>query len=279
MSRTIALTVWITVLSVTLFVSVSTLFLYVGRYILHPLGIESHLWINVVLITIPVTTLVVLIEWINKPGGFSGISGFGMASSNDQFKFVEPLPGQYDKGKPRSGLIFWNPPNVMRVGRQKRIEVRLGDAEIALDEFKRNLQATEDTEQNTLELSPFMRTKLIARSREFTIEEISNPDQHIQSGRVARWDFNVKPKIGGTRELRLLVSMRIPIASRIEFVDLPSYEKWVRVRRAPLRVVVTFLKTNWKWLSTSIGIPLISWLALSGGLGDKVSHLVRLWLV
>ena len=79
-----------------------------------------------------------------------------------------------------------------------------------------------------------------------SLRALSNQDQFVRPGTVARWDFDVIPLRSGLRRIHLLAPMRIRIEGKEEVVDLPSYETEVKVLVAPARAVGLFWRKNWQ---------------------------------
>jgi hypothetical protein len=126
-----------------------------------------------------------------------------------------------------------------------------------------------------LEVAPTMRVVLVGDTEDFSIQDLSSKDQYLRPGQVARWDFGVMPLRSGKRLLRLLISMRIKVGEKDEVVDLPSYEKEVRVRVAPVRAASSIIVKNWQWLAGTVAIPIIAWAAKDTDLGKIL--LKQLW--
>jgi TolB-like protein len=160
-----------------------------------------------------------------------------------------------------AGSILWNPPGRMRVGRTDRVEVRLGDENVAVEALRHGLQGRGTPRIDNLEIAPLMRVAVTAEPKDFTIQALSTHDQFVRPGIVARWDFGVTPLRGGLRRLRLAASMRIKIEGKDEVVDLPSYESEIQVSVAPVRAVGQFCGKNWQWIAGTVAIPLVVWAA------------------
>jgi hypothetical protein len=143
------------------------------------------------------------------------------------------------------GSILWNPLDRMKVGRTEAIEVRMGDATVVEAALREGLRGRGTPNIDRLELAPTMRVSLVGNADDFSIQELSSKDQYVRPGRVARWDFGVTPLRSGNRRLRLLASIRIKVEGKDEVMDLPSFEREVRVVVAPVHVVGRFLSKNW----------------------------------
>jgi hypothetical protein len=178
----------------------------------------------------------------------------------------------------RLGAIMWNPPSRVRVGNSERIEVRLGDAEQAIDALREGLRGRGAPRIDRLEIAPLMRVALTADPRDFSVQALSTQDQFVRQGTVARWDFDVTALRAGLRRLRVLASMRVKVEGKDEVVDLPSYESEVRVSVAPVRAVGQFGAENWKWIAGTVAIPLLVWATGGAGLSAAILRVVHSWV-
>jgi hypothetical protein len=176
------------------------------------------------------------------------------------------------------GSILWNPPDRMRVGRHERIEVRIADADVTVDALREGLRGRGIPQIDQLEVTPLMRVVLTADTKDFYIQPLNTQDQFVRRGTVARWDFDVTPFRSGVHRLRLLASMRIKVEGKDEIIDLPSYESEVRVAVAPVRAVGQFCARNWQWISGTVVIPLVAWMASTTGPGSAALKQLRAWL-
>jgi hypothetical protein len=158
------------------------------------------------------------------------------------------------------------------MGNSERIEVRLGDAEQAIDALREGLRGRGAPRIGRLEMVPLMRVALTADPRDFSVQALSTQDQFVRQGTVSRWDFDVTALRAGLRRLRVLASMRVRVEGKDEVVDLPSYESEVRVSVAPVRAVGQFCAENWKWIAGTVAIPLVVWAARGAGLSDILTR-------
>jgi hypothetical protein len=159
----------------------------------------------------------------------------------------------------RMGSILWSLPQRMRVGQRERVEVRIGDARVAESQLRAGLKGRGIPETDKLEVASLMRVTLISNPKDFDIDSLSSADQYMRPRTVARWDFHATPLRGGTRTLRILVSMRVKVEGKDEVIDLPSYERDVFVAVAPFHTTSKFISKNWQWVAGTVLIPLLAW--------------------
>jgi hypothetical protein len=174
--------------------------------------------------------------------------------------------------RPRRGAILWNMPERMRVSLRERVEVRIGDTDLAEDQLREGLRGRGVPQIDRLEITPLMRVQLVASENDFLVKSLSTMDHLIRHDNAAKWDFDVVPIRSGSRVLRVLVSMRVKVESNEEIVDLPSYEREVHVAVAPLHSTGAFIGRNWQWIATAIVVPLAAWGLAHTDLGTAVSR-------
>ena len=115
-----------------------------------------------------------------------------------------------------------------------------------------------------------MRVTLVSDTKDFEISSLNSSDQYMRPNSVARWDFYATPLRGGTRTLRILVSMRVKVESKDELIDLPSYERDVIVAVAPVHATAKFISKNWQWAAGTVLIPLLVWAATKTDAGSAL---------
>lgn len=192
-----------------------------------------------------------------------------------KLKHKKPMPAC--PAKPY-GIILWNPADRMKVGRRETVEVRLGDTTVTETMLRERLRGRGTPNVDRLEIAPLMRVSLDGDTGDFSIQSINSRDQYVRPGKIARWDFSVIPLRSGIRRLRLLASMRVRVEGTDEVVDLPTYEREVRVAVAPVRAVGRFVGKNWQWAAGTVAIPLIVWTTKDTDAGKAALKHLRNWL-
>jgi hypothetical protein len=198
--------------------------------------------------------------------------------AEEERRQAEVMAGRATTHNGTRGSILWNPPDLMKVDRRERIEVRIADINVAVEVLREGLRGRGVPQSDELEIAPLMRVELRADPKHFSIQTLSTPDQALRRTTVVRWDFDVTPLRGGLHWLRLLASMRVKVEGKDEVIDLPSYESEVRVRVAPFRAVGQFCVENWKWIAGTVAIPVVVWAATGIGVGPALLKYVGGWL-
>jgi hypothetical protein len=156
---------------------------------------------------------------------------------------------------------MWNPAETMPYGEDSRVEVRIAVSEGLDEELRAGLKGAGDPRFEDLSVSSFMGVTL--RGKDFEIRSLSDDDQPVPGAGYATWEFDVRPKRGGTLTLQLCVSVRIPIPGRPdERRSVPVLERAVRVHVGQTARVLQFVGRNWQWMLVSLaglGTAIAGW--------------------
>jgi hypothetical protein len=169
------------------------------------------------------------------------------------------------------GRIAFNLPEQMKQFRQERIEVRLTrDDRLPAEEFVRAMRGSGQPSIEDISLIERMRVVLAGDPAAFEILNRSETDQLVQETQYTQWQWDVTPLRAGRQKLELRATCRFRLGADTEFLDLPTYEREIRIQVAPLAAAGRFGARNWQWLAATAAIPLVVWLAQLGGLNDSV---------
>jgi serine/threonine protein kinase len=108
------------------------------------------------------------------------------------------------------GRLLFNPPETMRQGAAKRVEVAIARS-LDLDHVLRDrLRGPGKPEIETISTSPFMAVRLTGAA--FSVSRLTPVETEEQLvAPMARWEFDVLPLRSGERQLLLSVTLRIPL--------------------------------------------------------------------
>jgi len=120
------------------------------------------------------------------------------------------------------------------------------------------------TEENTMvhiiRISPIMRAKLIDPSggENFTIVSITPEEQIVENDQITKWEWDVTALKVGDNKLKLTVD--IVVNNRTKNVEV--YEDFIYVYsdKTWWNNFIDFMGENWKWLLSTLIIPLLIWL-------------------
>jgi hypothetical protein len=148
------------------------------------------------------------------------------------------------------GIILYNPPSRMTVGRNEEVLVRL--TKKASEEILRGLIPTPDTHIDVVKkIGSTMKVQL--KGDGFTITPINTEAQVIADSEVTEWSWDVVPTTSGTQKLRILVTVVLDTPNGQKVKDT-VLDKEILVSVNPLYSTRMFVATNWQYIvSTIIG--------------------------
>lgn len=164
------------------------------------------------------------------------------------------------------GSALFNPPEQMRLGETKTVEVRVvpvTEEEIEQDEqLQATLTADFDGEQEVLiiplRVSTVMRAKLSGEA--FTIvplmaeEQIQSPDDD-----TLRWIWEVTPEKSGEQRLTLTLSVVVNAEGMGDKNHVTTEVREVQVGGNPIYAASRFMNSNWEWVVTGLLFPAVGW--------------------
>lgn len=150
------------------------------------------------------------------------------------------------------GQIAFNPPEIMKVGKPERVEVRI--TRESNTDFISTMKGRGHPQIEKLQVYEFMRVDL--SGDDFTIIPLNEPDQIIASTDFTEWTWTVTPNKRGKKVLHLHVSLRIRLPDTEKTKGHPVIDKAIVVKVNPAYSGKRFMKENWKWLMTAMVIPL-----------------------
>ena len=151
------------------------------------------------------------------------------------------------------GQILFNPPNVMKVGKKERIEVRI--IQNIYDDITRNLKGRGITEIIILKIGTFM--KVLLTGENFQIESLNEEEQIVIKDNYTEWSWDVLPLKHGEQFLHLRVTVRMKTPSYEEYIDHPVLDKKILVNVNLSYSIQKFILIYWKWIITVILLPLL----------------------
>jgi len=154
------------------------------------------------------------------------------------------------------GKIIFNPPSLMTVGKEERVEVRISkdiNTNLSIAMKGRGIAQTE-----LIKVSSFMKVRL--SGNDFTITSLNEPEQVIEAKKYTEWAWDIFPNKSGDKILHLHVTLRIKLPDGEEKKDHPVLDKEVLVKIDPVYSVKLFCLTHWKLILTTITVPLVVFL-------------------
>jgi hypothetical protein len=167
------------------------------------------------------------------------------------------------------GRLADDVPSKMTQGSEQRITVRI--AANTSQDLTRGLAASNPAHTEDIQVAPYMTVKLIGDAEAFQITPFTPEEQFIATDTYTQWQYSVKPLEAGTKELDLLVGVRVkePGSSQ-ESRFYPTYERKVEVTVDRAYEVKHFLGKKWQWIVGGILLPIfLLWLGKKFKSDDK----------
>ena len=168
-----------------------------------------------------------------------------------------------------NSVRLFNPPETMRVGETKLVEVRvvpMTEEEIEDDDQIRatltaNLDEGEDVDEIVvipLRVSTVMSARLTGNA--FEIVPLTAEEQIRTSDDLyLNWIWEVTPQKAGEQRLTLYLSVVVNADGMGDKTHTTNEVRSVQVKSNPLYSVRQFFGTNWEWVATGLLLPALGW--------------------
>lgn len=148
-----------------------------------------------------------------------------------------------------SGRILFNPPEKMKVGVKKRIEVRL--TKNITDNLTEGLIGSGETQIEEIKIGTFMKVNLTGNN--FDINPLSSEEQVVGPMEFSEWSWDVVPLESGTQVLHFTVTVRILIPGQDEQKkDWDVMDKCISVEVNHYYTTKRFIDNYWRWIIATI---------------------------
>jgi len=94
----------------------------------------------------------------------------------------------------------------------------------------------------------------------FRIVPVRPEIQAVSTAVPTEWLWDVTPTERGSHTLHLTLSVILPVEGRDAYFTLRTFDRSLIVRVSVGQRLLTFLSTEWKWLWTTLLVPLGAWL-------------------
>lgn len=224
-------------------------------------------YVAIVALILVVVTMGYVLQTLTGPGGW--VFPF-LALGTLEFN-REKAAASRPKPFISTGVMRWKPPSRMRVARKETVEVRIGNTRAAVAALRDGLEGQGAAVDRDIRIAPSMTVRLFADPAEFTITPVGSSNQmFLDRKHVLRWTFDVTPLRSGERTLHLIVTMRLNVGGRDEFVDVHSHSETVKVAVDPWHSTKQFLRQHWKWVIATLA-ALVTFVLASSGLRDSIA--------
>lgn len=182
----------------------------------------------------------------------------------------EPILGETIMGKsgylenqnPEIGDINYVIQDSMIVGKTEQIVVTLSnglDRDEVISKIEYLAENEENVVTNEIRLAPIMSVKLIDPTGEnFKIIPITSEQQFLENKEITFWKWNITPLKKGNNPLTLTIDIIVNNNTK----NIQVYEDFIYVYSTETvwDKVTDFWKSDWKWIFSTLLIPLFLWL-------------------
>lgn len=106
-----------------------------------------------------------------------------------------------------------------------------------------------------IKVSKIVKATLVAP--DFNITKITEEEQILSDTEPTEWLWTLSPKSAGNHEVNLSVTAIIKIDGRESKYHLKTFDKTIVVEITKAQVLTIWLNENWKWIISTLIIPLI----------------------
>jgi len=152
------------------------------------------------------------------------------------------------------GKYMLNVPEYMKQKEEKAVTIRITqDINSDISSFIENNTSISEE----IKVSSLMKVSLL--SDNFDIFSLSEEEQIVSAGNYTEWLWRIKPKKFGKLKLYLKITLKIKLPFGIERKDYPIIEREIIVKVSVWYIIKKFIAKYWKWIVTTLIIPLIGW--------------------
>lgn len=159
----------------------------------------------------------------------------------------------------KQGQILFNPPKQMKVGVKEIVEVRISK-EIN-ENIANGLKGRGVPQVEQIKVGTFMKAHLDGDNFEIKLRS-NGEEQPVANEGITPWEWDVTPQKAGSQTLLLTVTVRLKLPNgKEESLDYPVFRRPIDVMVDPVFTIKDFIVKNWKWIISTLIIPLVGWVA------------------
>lgn len=204
--------------------------------------------------------LKVLEELISKE-----TSGRGVSSAKGRGAILKQLIDERDLeleiANLRKGNLAYNAPERMKTGQTFRLMARIGSDSISVQTLQSGISVGPNIKTETISTPVTTKMKMTLKGSEFDITPLSSEEQFVAGNSPTTWEWDIAPKHAGTLGLHLAAVVELNGMSK----DYQTVDRNIAVQVDPVDASEKFLKQNWQWILTALG--------LSGGGGGVLAFI------
>jgi hypothetical protein len=165
----------------------------------------------------------------------------------------------------KKGMLAYSIPDDLVVGEYFTVKVRIsrsksktgivfGNRGITI--YENDINSIVSLE--LIDIKPVMSAQLLGDDSRFKISSLSSDYQSVEGDDYAEWDWRIMPLKSGKNYLKLLIRVKSKVDD--SYKDITIFDRKILVRPNIKYTIVNFIKDYWQYISSSILIPLFTWL-------------------
>lgn len=127
-----------------------------------------------------------------------------------------------------------------------------------LADLEKDLTVRGNKTSKKIQVSRVVRATLTAP--DFQVTNITDEEQVLADTESTEWLWVLKPKTSGTHEINLSVTAVVKVDGRESKHHLKTFDKTIVVEITKQQVVENWFEENWKWVISTLIIPLLIFL-------------------
>jgi hypothetical protein len=154
--------------------------------------------------------------------------------------------------------IAFNTPSSLYIGEPRTIELRLSPT-MSADSLRVEIHEPGTIDTARVDVSTDMDARLTGSG--FKIESQSAERQLVSATLPTVWRWSVEPSEAGRHALHLTLTAHYKVAGETRERSVQTFDREIDVHVRMLRRVADFTRENWKWLWTTMLVPVAGWFA------------------
>lgn len=172
------------------------------------------------------------------------------------------------KPDPAKGIMAYNIPDDMTVGRHYEIKVRItkdaaGKQQLVVGE-EGDMPIASVGEKSTITIESIrvesvMSAELTSSDKAFEITTSSTKEQNIEQLGYTEWAWDIKPVKSGEHPIKLVIKVRIVNEQGGFYKDIVVFDRNIKAKANLSYSLSVWFGSYWQWLCTTFIIPIFLW--------------------
>jgi hypothetical protein len=151
------------------------------------------------------------------------------------------------------GNLAYSTPQKMRTGETAHIMARVGADKVSLQVLQDGMSRDEGESTSVLETLVSTKMKMTLTTADFRVTPLSSEEQFVSSDSPTTWEWEITPKRSGKLRLHLAAVVELNKVHK----DYTTVDRDISVEVDTKDASIKFVERNWKWITTTLLLPLI----------------------